>query len=125
MAREGDDVVIVTWANGLYLSLRAARRLTDLGISCRVFDMRWLAPLPHDEVFAHAVEVGRVLVVDETRHSGGVGEAVLAGLVERGYTGVAARVAALDSFVPLGDAATLVLVSEDDIVDAAVHLARR
>ena len=125
VAREGDDVVIVTWANGLYLSLRAARRLTDLGISCRVFDMRWLAPLPHDEVFAHAVEVGRVLVVDETRHSGGVGEAVLAGLVERGYTGVAARVAALDSFVPLGDAATLVLVSEDDIVDAAVHLARR
>ena len=63
-----------------------------------------------------------MLVVDETRHSGGVGEAVLAGLVERGYTGVAARVAALDSFVPLGDAATLVLVSEDDIAIAAESL---
>jgi 2-oxoisovalerate dehydrogenase E1 component len=66
-----------------------------------------------------------VLVVDETRHSGGVGEAVLAGLAEGGYTGAAARVAADDSFVPLGDAANLVLVSEDDIVKAALAVARR
>ena len=85
LVRDGDDVLIVTWANGLYLSLRAARRLAAAGISCRVFDLRWLAPLPIDEVLAHANEVGRVLVVDETRHSGGVGEGVVAGLVEGGY----------------------------------------
>ena len=119
--RDGDDVLIVTWANGLYLSLRAARRLAGQGISCRVFDLRWLAPLPIDQIVAHADELGRVLVVDETRHSGGVGEAVLAGLVEQGYRGVAHRVAARDTFIPLGDAANLVLVSEDDIVDAALQ----
>lgn len=122
---EGSDVLIVTWANGLYLSLRAARRLADTGVSCRVFDLRWLAPLPMAEVLAHARSIGRVLVVDETRHSGGVGEAVLAGLAEGGYTGAAERAAAADSFVPLGDAANLVLVSEDDIVAAAHRLVRR
>jgi 2-oxoisovalerate dehydrogenase E1 component len=125
VARRGDDLLIVTWANGLFLSLRAARRLAARGISCRVFDLRWLAPLPMDEVFEHAMDVGRVLVVDETRHSGGVGEAVLSGLVERGWGGVARRVAAHDTFVPLGDAANLVLVSEDQIVDAATSMLHR
>jgi 2-oxoisovalerate dehydrogenase E1 component len=124
LARQGDDLLIVTWANGLRLSLRAARRLAAHGISARVFDLRWLAPLPMDEVLAHATEVGRVLVVDETRRSGGVGEAILAGLLEGGWSGRAARVAAADSFVPLGDAADLVLVSEDQIITAAESLLR-
>ena len=125
LVREGDDVLIVTWANGLYLSLRAARRLAASGISCRVFDLRWLAPLPIDEVLAHADEVGRVLVVDETRHSGGVGEGVIAGLVEGGYAVALSRVAARDTFIPLGEAANLVLVSEDEIVDAARRVYER
>jgi 2-oxoisovalerate dehydrogenase E1 component len=125
LVRDGDDVLIVSWANGLHLSLRAARRLAAHGVSCRVFDLRWLAPLPIDEVLAHAQQVGRVLVVDETRHAGGVGEGVITGLVEGGYTGAVSRVAAHDTFIPLGDAANLVLVGEDDIVAAAESLARR
>jgi 2-oxoisovalerate dehydrogenase E1 component len=125
LVREGDDVLIVTWANGLFLSLRAARRLAAAGISCRVFDLRWLAPLPIDEVLTHANEVGRVLVVDETRHSGGVGEGVVAGLVEGGYAGPLSRVAARDTFIPLGEAANLVLVSEDEIIDATRRLCER
>ncbi len=122
VARQGDDVLIVTWANGLYLSLRAARRLASRGITARVFDMRWLAPLPIDEVLTHAQEIGKVLVVDETRRSGGVGEGIVAGLAERGYTGAIERLAAEDSFIPLGDAANLVLVGEDDIVAGALRL---
>ena len=87
VARDGDDVLVVTWANGLYLSLRVAERLAADGIGCRVLDLRWLAPLPIEEVARHARAVGRVVVVDETRRSGGVGEAVVAGLVDRGRHG--------------------------------------
>lgn len=123
LVRDGDDVLIVTWANGLAMSLRAARRLAGHGVSCRVFDLRWLAPMPIDEVLVHARDVGRVLVVDETRASGGVGEGVVAGLVDGGFSGRLRRVAAADSFIPLGDAANLVLVSVDEIVDAALDLA--
>ena len=72
---------------------------------------------------AHAAEVGRVVVVDETRHQGGAGEAVVTALVEGGFSGPIRRVAARDSFVPLGDAANLVLVGEDDIAGAARALA--
>ena len=115
VAREGDDVLVVTWGNGLYMSLRVAERLAADGIGCRVLDLRWLAPLPIEEVARHARAVGRVLVVDETRRSGGVGEAVVTGLVESGVDVPIVRVAGQDSFVPLADAANLVLVSEDDI----------
>ena len=65
-----------------------------------------------------------MVVVDETRHQGGVGEAVVTALVEDGFNGPIARVAARDSFVPLGDAANLVLVSEDDIADAVRAIRR-
>ena len=51
--RDGDDVLVATWANGLYLSLRVAERLArDEGIDCRVVDLRWLAPLPIGDVLA-------------------------------------------------------------------------
>jgi 2-oxoisovalerate dehydrogenase E1 component len=120
----GDDLLIVTWGNGLHLSLRAARRLAGEAIHCRVLDLRWLAPLPIGDVLEHAGSIGRVLVVDETRRTGGVAEGVLAGLVDAGYRGDMARVASKDSFIPLGDAALTVLVSEDEIVDAARRLAR-
>ena len=118
VARDGDDVLIVTWANGLYMSLRVAERLRVEGVSCRVLDLRWLVPLPVGELLANAGDVGRVVVVDETRHQGGVGEAVVAGARRRWLHRTDRRVAARDSFVPLGDAANLVLVSEDDIADA-------
>ena len=64
----------------------------------------------------------RILVVDETRHAGGVGEGVVTALVEHGFEGRIARVASSDSFVPLGDAANLVLLSADDIEAAARKL---
>jgi 2-oxoisovalerate dehydrogenase E1 component len=124
VARDGDDMLIATWGNGLYLSLRVAERLRLEGVGCRVFDLRWLVPLPVDDLLANAREVGRVVVVDETRHQGGVGEGVVAALVEGGFAGPIARVAAHDSFVPLGDAANLVLVSEDDIADAVRTIRR-
>jgi 2-oxoisovalerate dehydrogenase E1 component len=63
-----------------------------------------------------------VLVVDETRHSGGVGEGVLSLLVESGFRGRMARVASRDSFIPLGAAADLVLLGEDEIEAAAREL---
>ena len=119
LVREGDDVLVVSWANGLRLSLRAAHRLAEAGISSRVLDLRWLAPLPMSMVIEEAHRVGRVVVVDETRRSGGVGEAVVAGLAESGFRGPICRVCAEDSFVPLGEAANLVLVDEERIVAAA------
>ena len=119
---DGGDLTLVTWGNGLHMSLRVARRLAARGISARVVDLRWLAPLPVDDILIAARATGRVLVVDETRRTGGVSEGVVAALIDAGFDGRLARVASKDSFVPLGDAARLVLLSEDEIEEAALEL---
>jgi 2-oxoisovalerate dehydrogenase E1 component len=59
------------------------------------------------------------LVVDETRRSGGVAEGVLAALIDAGFTGRMARATSKDGFIPLGDAAKLMLLSEPEI-EAAI-----
>lgn len=120
---EGTDLTILTFGNGVWMSLRVARRLERSDISARVVDLRWLAPLPVDDMIREANATGRVLIVDETRETGGVGEGVLAELLSHGYTGRVDRVASSDSFIPLGDAALQVLLSEDTIEAAAVKLA--
>ncbi len=118
------DLLIVTYGNGLFMSLRAARQLASAGVAARVLDLRWLAPLPSADVLQHAADLGRVLVVDECRRSGNVSEAVAAAILEASPGTCFARVTSADSFIPLGNAANLVLVSEQDIVAAACELVR-
>ena len=92
------------------------------GIGARVVDLRWLAPLPAEDVLHEARATGRVLIVDETRRTGGVSEAIVTALVDAGYRGTISRVTSEDSFVPLGQAADAVLLDEPTIEKAAVDL---
>ncbi len=112
---EGRELTIVTFGNGLPMSLRVAARVPGV----RVLDLRWLAPLPLEDLLREATTTGRVLIADETRRSGGVSEGVLSALIDAGYTGALARVTSEDSFVPLGNAARQVLLSEETIEAAA------
>nr|WP_308212135.1 MULTISPECIES: thiamine pyrophosphate-dependent enzyme [Nocardia] len=122
---DGADLTIVTFANGVRMSLRAARRLAERGVAARVLDLRWLSPLPTDDLLRHAHATGRVLVADETRRSGGVSESVCAALLDGGFTGPIARVTSVDSFVPLGPATAAVLLDESTIETAAQRLVER
>ena len=118
----GSDLTIVTFGNGLRMSLRVAERLANGGVDCRTLDLRWLSPLPVDDLLREATATGRVLVVDETRRTGSVSEAVITALVDANYPGTVARVTSADSFVPLGPAADLVLLDETTIENAARRL---
>ncbi|MFT5353195.1 MAG: 2-oxoisovalerate dehydrogenase E1 component, partial [Polyangiales bacterium] len=118
----GKSLTIVSFANGLRMSLRVAARLRADGITIRVVDLRWIAPLPIEDVLREAQATGKVLIVDETRKSGGVSEALLAGLVDAGFQGQMARVTSLDSFIPLGPAADHVLLGEAQIEAAVLAL---
>jgi 2-oxoisovalerate dehydrogenase E1 component len=127
-AGSGDpDVLVVTYGNGVRMSRRAARRLAmERGLRVRVVDVRWLNPLPLDEVLAQTDAAGAVVVADECRATGGgIADAVVAGLVERGYRGPIRTARAVDSYVPLGPAADTVLLQEADIAEAMVAVAGR
>lgn len=122
---DGEDLTLVSFANGVRMSRRVMRKLEDQGIRARLLDLRWIAPLPAEDLLREAMATGRVLVVDETRRSGGVSEGVFAALIDMGFKGALSRVAAEDTFIPLGPAADLVLVTEDDIEAAALELMSR
>jgi len=123
---EGDDLTIITYANGVRMSLRAAKRLLQFGVSVRVVDLRWIAPLDRTTICREAQETGRALVVDEGRRSGGVAESVITAISEECDGGVRiARITGEDTFIPLAAAANLVLPSEDRIVKAALRLVGR
>ena len=86
-------------------------------------DLRWLSPLPEAWLGRHAAECGRVLVVDEGRRTGGVGEAVVTALVEHAPAGLRIRrIAGTDTYIPLGPAAGYVLPSEADILAGCLGL---
>ncbi len=118
------DLLIVSYANGLRMSLQAQRILEEKhGVQSQVLDLRWLNPLPLDAIRRAAEGKRAVLVVDECRRTGGgIAEPVVAELAERGYPGKLRSVRALDSYVPLGPAANLVLIQVKDILDAALAL---
>ena len=120
---DGDaDVLLVSYANGLRLSMQAARRLAEEhDLRVRLLDVRWLNPLPFDAIREHVADVGAAVVVDECRATGGgIADAVVADLAERRVGRRYGSVRAVDSFVPLGPATSAVLVGVDQIVAASV-----
>ncbi|KAB2945318.1 MAG: MFS transporter [Phycisphaerae bacterium] len=123
---DAQDLTILTFANGLHMSLRAARTLVERhGVRARVVDLRWLSPLNETLILDQAKATGRVLVVDEGRRTGGVAEAILAVIGERlGGEVRARRLNALDTYIPLAAAANLVIPQVNDVVREALNVAR-
>ncbi|MCO4744182.1 MAG: MFS transporter [Proteobacteria bacterium] len=119
---DGTDLCIVSYANGLWMSLRVAKRLEAMGHNVRVVDLRWLAPLPVDAVLAQASACGKLLIVDECRANSGIADKLFAEVAERDRSVLIRRLTALDTYIPLGAAANLVLVSEEGIEQAALAI---
>lgn len=118
---DGTDLAIVTFGNGVYLSSQAVPLLEQKGIKARIVDVRWLTPLPEQAIADAVAGCGAVLVVDETRRSGGVAESLMAALTER-VDIPHSRLTAQDSFIPTGPAYAATMPSRDQIVDAALDL---
>ncbi|MGP3696720.1 thiamine pyrophosphate-dependent enzyme [Rhodobacter sp. NSM] len=121
---DGRDLSIVTYGNGNYLSQQANFALRENGVSARIIDLRWLAPLPLDAMLEATRDCGAVLVVDECRRSaGGPAEALVTALAEDGRSRIA-RVTAEDSFIATGPAYAATLPSAAGIAEAALKLVK-
>ncbi|MDQ2070268.1 thiamine pyrophosphate-dependent enzyme [Natronospira bacteriovora] len=121
---EADDLLIVTFGNGVPMSLRVAREIEqDHGKRIRVLDLRWLKPLNRALIAHHAQAIGQVLVVDESRRTGGLAEEIFTAIEEEAGHGIRKqRVCGEDSYIPLGDAANRVLMEEKAIRAAASEM---
>jgi len=121
------DLLIVTFGNGVPMALRAARELnkTD-GVKTRILDLRWLKPLNTEAIAEHALSCGAVLVLDEGRPYGGIGEAVVTSLVEHGVADCPIkRITGQDCYIPLGNAAKLMMPDEARVAAAVRELLSR
>ena len=121
------DLCIVTYANGFYMSNQARRVLEkEHGIKVKIIDLRWLVPLNEEGLCLELEKSKNVLIVDECRKSGSVSEAIITAMVER-CTNMpkVRRLCGEDSFIPLGDAANLVLPQTEGIVKEALILMGR
>jgi len=120
----GHDLCIVTYANGFYMSNQAKRVLEkEHGIKVKIIDLRWLVPLNVEGLCKELEKSGHVLIVDECRKSGSISEAIMTAMVERcEKMPKVRRLCGEDCFIPLGDAANLVLPQTKDIVEQALFL---
>ena len=117
----GEDLAIVTFGNGCYLAQQALPALTALGLATRIIDMRWLSPLPTQALIAATKGCRHILIVDETRHSGGIAEALMA-LFAESCAAKTARLTATDSFIATGPAYAATLPSTQALIAAAQSL---
>jgi 2-oxoisovalerate dehydrogenase E1 component len=120
----GSDLAIVTFGNGHYLSRKAEPELHAAGIDARIIDLRWLSPLPEEGLLQAVAGARRILIVDETRRSGGVAESLMALFAERVDVPVAREVSE-DSFIATGPAYAATMPSSGSIVAAAKALVQR
>lgn len=118
------ETVILTYANGYYLSRQAAKRLADLhNIAVKVVDLRWLSPLPKEAILRETAKAKRILIVDEGRQSASLSEGLMTLLMEYASSRLKIkRITGEDCFIPLGTAWQHLLPSRDSIIDAVLAL---
>lgn len=83
--REGTDVTIVGYAQGLQVALDAAAKLAEEGISAEVVDLRTLRPLDMGPVIKSFQKTFRAVIVEEGYRTFGIGAEIAARLQEEGF----------------------------------------
>src|SRR5881398_960483 len=103
IAREGNDVSIITYAATVWKALDAAEQVhKEDGLSVEVIDLRTLLPMDDEAIVATVKKTNRVLIVHEDTRTGGVAGEITARINESAFEWLDApilRVTAAD--VPL------------------------
>ena len=119
------DAAIITYGMGVHWALAEADRLREeRGVEIGVLDLRTLAPLDWDTVYAVSRESGRVLVLHEDNLTGGIGAELTARIQSECFEQLDApvrRVASLDTPIPFApnlEAAYLATFALSDDLEA-------
>ena len=99
----GKDVVILAIGSTVRPALDAARGLSDRGVRAAVINARYVKPLDEELICSLAVEVRRVVTVEENCLQGGFGSAILELIAEKKILSVKVkRLGIPDAFVEHG-----------------------
>ena len=120
----GRFLTIITFGNGLYLSLQAKKVIEKkLKKKIKVIDLRWLSDINIKQLLNAIGTCKKVLIVDECRRSGCYGEGIFNRLIDESTRPLNIKLhAAEDSFISLGEAATATLPSKKSIIQNSLEL---
>jgi 2-oxoisovalerate dehydrogenase E1 component len=125
LRRAGSDLAVISYGAYVHVALRVAETLAADGINASVLDLRTLAPLDRDAVFAVARHCNRVLIVHEDTRTGGVGESLAAMIQEEAFESLDAPVrvvGALDTPVPYSPPLEEAFLPSDKDIERAARL---
>jgi len=80
--REGTDVTLVSYSKPVLMCLAVAEELAKEGISAEVVDLRSLAPLDEETLYASVRKTNRAVVVDESWPKASVGSWIQAKIMQ-------------------------------------------
>jgi len=83
--REGKDISIITYGNGVYKALNAAKTLADSGIEAEVVDLRVLRPLDQQTIFDSVKKTHKALLVEDAWSSINMASEVSALIMENSF----------------------------------------
>ncbi|AOF48936.1 alpha-ketoacid dehydrogenase subunit beta [Tetragenococcus halophilus] len=107
IAKEGNDVTIVTYAAMVREALKAAENLEKENISVEVIDLRTVSPIDYETIIASVEKTNRVVVVQEAQKQAGVAANISSEIAEKAILSLEApigRVSAPDTIYPFGQA---------------------
>jgi len=120
----GKTLTIITYGNGLYLSLQAKKEIEKkLKKKIKVIDLRWLSDINIQKLLNTIGTCKNILVVDECRRTGCHGEGLISNLLSESDKHLNIKLhAAADSFISIGIAATATLPSKESIIKHGLEL---
>ncbi|GBD65606.1 alpha-ketoacid dehydrogenase subunit beta [Tetragenococcus halophilus] len=107
IAKEGNDVTIVTYAAMVREALKAAETLEKENISVEVIDLRTVSPIDYETIIASVEKTNRVVVVQEAQKQAGVAANISSEIAEKAILSLETpigRVSAPDTIYPFGQA---------------------
>jgi 2-oxoisovalerate dehydrogenase E1 component len=102
LVKEGSDLSIITYGLGVHWALEALEKYPD--INADIVDLRTLLPWDEEAVLKSVKKTGKVLVMHEDTHTGGIGGELTACIAENCFPYLDAppvRIGALDTPVPM------------------------
>ncbi|PXF24832.1 MAG: hypothetical protein CXX70_10130 [Methanobacteriota archaeon] len=103
VVRGGKDLTIVTWGAMVHVAMRAAFEVAKKGIEVEVVDLRTILPFDARTCIESVRRTGRLVVLQESQWTGGLGNTVSSRILEEAFWCLEAPpvvIGALDTPVP-------------------------
>lgn len=103
VAKEGNDLTVISWGVSFWDSMMAAKKLEEEGYSVEVIDIRTIIPLDEKTIFDSVKKTNKAIIIHEDTLTGGFGAEIAARISDNCFQyldGPVKRIAAKDSHIP-------------------------